>query len=89
MEKHQFKITDKEVADEIIARNKNFKKLKANYEEALKPLYKKPLYKNPKTFVVILIICLLAYIISEYTGTKPQNIDRKNRSNSTSGPQKN
>ena len=51
--------------DEEIMRYKNFGKLVYNYQKATKPVYKKPLYKDPKTFIVLLIIVLLAWLLAE------------------------
>lgn len=57
-----------ELSEEEIRKYKDFGKLVYNYQRAAKPIYKKPLYKDPKTFLVILIIALLAYLIAEYVG---------------------
>ena len=49
------------------------------YQDATKPLYKTPLYKNKKVFLVILIILLITFLISE--GIKKS--DKKNRPTQT------
>ena len=36
-----------------------------NYQSATKPLYKTPLYKNKKVFIVILLILLVMFVIIE------------------------
>jgi hypothetical protein len=63
--KYRFKIDEKKLSAEKIDKHKDFKRLRANYDEAVKPLYKRPLYKDKKAFIVILIIALLAYLLSE------------------------
>ena len=52
-------------SDDTIGKHKDFKKLKANYDSAVKPLYKTPLYKDYRAFIVILAIALLVYILVE------------------------
>jgi hypothetical protein len=47
-------------------KSQDFGKLVYNYEKAVKPLYKKPLYKDPKTFLMILLILLIIWLISSY-----------------------
>jgi hypothetical protein len=63
--KYKFNINKKEPPADRIDRHKDFKKLKANYDEAVKPLYKKPLYRDKRAFIVILIIALLTYVLVE------------------------
>jgi len=36
-----------------------------NYQSATKPLYKTPLYKNKKVFLIILLILLVMFVIVE------------------------
>lgn len=62
---YKFKMGNKVPPDDKIDKHKNFKKLKANYDQQVKPLYKRPLYKDPKAFIVVLIILLLTYLIAE------------------------
>jgi len=67
MAKYKFNINKPDLPDHKIDKHKDFKKLIANYQQATKPLYKVPLYKNKKAFIVILLILLLTYLISEFT----------------------
>lgn len=76
MSNYKFNIDNPEPDKGKIEKHKNFKKLKANYDDAVKPLYKKPLYKDKRTFLVILIIFLLAYIISEITEKEKKDIQQ-------------
>jgi hypothetical protein len=66
--KYKFNIDNKEPAADKIDKYRDFKKLKANYDESVKPLYKKPLYRDKKAFLVVLIIALLTYILVEVFG---------------------
>ena len=61
----KFNIDQADLPDEQINKHKDFKKLMYNYQSATTPLYKTPLYKNKKVFVVILIILLIMFVIIE------------------------
>lgn len=65
MTKFKFNIDQPDPSDDKINRHKDFKKLHGNYQRMTKPLYKTPLYKNPKVFLVLLLILVLAYVIAE------------------------
>ena len=65
MTKLKFDIDKQDLSDEQINKHKDFKKLIYNYETATKPLYKTPLNKNKKVFLVILLILLLTIVIIE------------------------
>ncbi len=67
-----------ELSKEEIHKYKDFGKLVYNYQRAAKPIYKKPLYRDPKTFLVILIIVLLAYLIAEYVDNGDKNNSPEN-----------
>lgn len=43
---------------------KDFGGLRHEYDRMTEPLYRRPLYKDPRSFVVLLIILLVAYLIS-------------------------
>jgi len=62
----KFKIDPPELKDEQINKHKDFKKLMYNYQSATKPLYKTPLYKNRKVFLIILLILLVMFVIIEF-----------------------
>ena len=61
----KFNIDKPDLPDEQISKHKDFKKLMYNYQSATKPLYKTPLYKNKKVFLIILLILLVMYVIVE------------------------
>lgn len=68
MAKYKFKIkAKKEPDEERIAGHKDFKKLMHNYHHLTNPIYRTPLYKrrNARVLLVLLIILLLTYILSE------------------------
>lgn len=65
MSKLQFNIDKPGLPDEQIDKHKDFKKVYYNYQRATKPLYKTPLYKNKKLFLVILLILLLLFVLIE------------------------
>ena len=53
------------LSDGDIARHKDAKRLFFNYHRATQPLYKRPLYRDPRSFIALLIIVLLAILIAE------------------------
>lgn len=57
-----------------VAAHKDGRGLFYNYHQAVKPLYKRPLYKDPKAFIALLIIVLLAILISEAVEEPPTNV---------------
>lgn len=73
MSDYKFNIDKPDPSDESINRHKDFKKLHGNYQRMTKPLYKTPLYKNPKVFLVLLLILVLAYVIAEFTGEQTKD----------------
>ncbi|TND05560.1 MAG: hypothetical protein FD123_3640 [Bacteroidetes bacterium] len=82
MSKYKFRIDKPEPSDESINRHKDFSKVHASHQRMTKPLYKTPLYKNPKVFLVLLLILLLVYVIAEYTAGKMKKEDRKPKQDS-------
>ncbi|CAN5457599.1 hypothetical protein BH10BAC1_BH10BAC1_04860 [soil metagenome] len=61
----KFNIDKPDLPDDKINKHKDFSKLMYNYQSATKPLYKTPLYKNKKVFLVILLILLVMFVIVE------------------------
>lgn len=69
--RHRYRITpqgDPPLTDADVARHADAERLLYNYHKAVKPLYKRPLYKDPRTFIALLILVLLAILISEGVG---------------------
>jgi len=54
----------KELSEQEILKNRDFGRLIANYEKATKPLYRTPMYKDPKTFLVIVAIAAVCWLIA-------------------------
>ena len=52
-------------SDESLDRQKDFGKLFHEYENFTKRP-KKPIYKNPKYFLFLFVIALLAYLLAEF-----------------------
>ncbi len=67
--KRNYRITPegvgKEPTDAELSRYKNSGKLLYNYQRASSLLHKRPLYKDPKAFLVLVLIVLMAWFISE------------------------
>lgn len=68
MKKH-YRIAPEGVAgaptDAEIARYRDPQKLLYNYQRAVKLLHRRPLYKDPKSLLALLLIVLLAILVSE------------------------
>lgn len=62
----------KRPTDEEIARYKDHSRLQTNYNKAISMIHRRPIYKDPRAFLAILLIVLLAWLITEATGTKDQ-----------------
>lgn len=65
MSKYKFDTDKPNLTDEQIEKHKDFKKLMYNYQHATKPLYKTPLYKNKKVFLIILLVLLIMFLVME------------------------
>jgi len=65
MKKYRLDKEHKELSNKDVLRYKSFGKLVYNYQIATRPLYKKPLYKDPKMFITLVIIILLAIWVAE------------------------
>lgn len=61
----KFKSDSPQLSDTQINTHKNFTKLMHEYKAGTTPLYKTPLYKNKKVFLVLLIILLIMFLIVE------------------------
>jgi hypothetical protein len=61
----KFNIDKPDLPDEQINKHKDFRKLMYNYHSATKPLYKTPLYRNRRVFIVILLILLVMFLVIE------------------------
>ncbi len=51
--------------DEEIARFKDHARLQANYDRALRMIHRRPIYKDPRAFLAILMIVLITWLIME------------------------
>lgn len=66
MSKYKFDKDKKPLPDDAeINKYKDFGKLVHNYQRATKPLYHKPLYKQPKVFIFLVMIVLLAILLAK------------------------
>jgi hypothetical protein len=72
MSNTKFNIDKPDLPDDQINKHKDFKKLMYNYQSATKPLYKTPLYKNKKVFLIILLILLVMFVIVEIIDNKEE-----------------
>lgn len=73
--KHRYRISPQgqgaEPSDAELRRYQDHGRLLYNYQRARDLLHRKPLYKDPKAFLVLLLIVLVAWLVSE-AGHKKQ-----------------
>jgi hypothetical protein len=74
----KFETDNIHLSDEQIDKHKNFNKLMHEYQAATKPLFKTPLYKNKKVFLVVLIVLLLIFIVIEAIQKEENNSPSQN-----------
>ncbi len=53
------------ITDEEIARYADTDRLMYNYHRAVRPIHQRPLYKDRRMFIALVIIVLLAILIAE------------------------
>ena len=76
--RHRYRISPEgrpPLTDAEVARHADAERLLFNYHKAVKPLYKRPLYKDPRTFIALLILVLLAILISEVVDDAPPAVN--------------
>lgn len=63
--KHNYKIRlDEPVpSDDQIDRHKNFDRLLADHRNITEPLYNRPLYRNPKAFIGLMLILVITFLV--------------------------
>jgi hypothetical protein len=81
----KFKSNDTALSDSQINKHKNFSKLMHEYQRGTTPLYKTPLYKNKRVFLVLLLILLVLFVIvevleKEEKDAAPTKIEQKQQS---------
>lgn len=53
-------------SEEEMSRYKDFGKLTHNYQRMTEPLYKRPIYRYRKGFLIILLVLLVLWLIIEF-----------------------
>jgi len=53
-------------SDEEMNKYKDFGKLKHNYEKMTDPIYKRPIYRYRKGFLIILLVLLVLWLLMEF-----------------------
>ncbi len=73
--KHRYHISPQgrgpELTDAELLRYRDQGKLHYNYQRALSAMHRKPLYKDPKAFVALLLIVAMAWFIREVADRQP------------------
>jgi hypothetical protein len=65
--KHNYNIrlNDPPPSDDQIAQHKNFDRILADYHHLTQPIYRKPLYKNPRAFIGLVFIFVIGFLVFE------------------------
>lgn len=65
--KHNYKIRldDPPPSDEQISQHKNFDRILADYHHLTQPIYRRPLYKNPRAFIGLVFIFVIGFLVFE------------------------
>lgn len=50
-------------SEETIAKHKDFNHVLQEYQKFTQPIYRKPLYKNPKTFLGLFLVIVIGYLV--------------------------
>jgi hypothetical protein len=53
-------------SEKEMSKYKDFGKLKYNYERMTRPIYKRPIYRYRKGFLIILLVLLVLWLIMEF-----------------------
>jgi t-SNARE complex subunit (syntaxin) len=73
MRKFKLGHKEEELKKEEISSYKNFGKVVTNYDKAIQSIHKKPLYKQPRTFIILLLIIMAAILLSELRDKVPND----------------
>ena len=64
---HRYRITKEgrpALTDAEVAHHADASRLMYNYHRAVRPLFKRPLYKDPKMFIALVILLLLLLLVA-------------------------
>ncbi len=60
---YKFRIDEPAPTDEQIKRHQNFDQVLADYRNMTTPLYRRPLYRNPRAFLGLMLILVIAFLV--------------------------
>ncbi|MCX6311579.1 MAG: hypothetical protein NT084_08060 [Bacteroidetes bacterium] len=66
MSNYKFNIDPKEPREDQIERHKDFGKVMQNYQRMTNPLYKTPLYRYRKLFLIVFLVLFVAWLVAEF-----------------------
>lgn len=62
---YKFRVDEPQPSEEDIDRHRNFEGLLNDYRNLTTPLYRRPLYKNPRTFLGLVMILAIGFLVFE------------------------
>lgn len=60
---YKFRIDEPVPSDEQIDRHRNFDQVLANHRNMTEPLYRRPLYRNPRAFIGLVLILVIGFLV--------------------------
>ena len=66
MSGYKFNINPRPPKEDKIAAHRDFGKVMHGYKRITNPLYRTPLYRYRKIFMILLLIFVVAWVVSEY-----------------------
>ncbi|MEM0997276.1 MAG: hypothetical protein AAGN35_09365 [Bacteroidota bacterium] len=72
--KYNIRVDGSKPTDEQIDGHKNFDRILADYHNLTQPIYRRPLYKNPRAFVGLVLIFVIGYLVFQAVEEEAENI---------------
>ena len=67
--------SNREPSEDKILKYKNFKVVMEDYQKMTRP--PKPLYKNPKVFIALVLLALVAWLVSSEFNEKQKEVEKE------------
>ena len=72
---YKFRIDEPVPSDEQIDRHRNFDRVLADYRNMTEPLYRRPLYRNPRAFLGLMLILVIGFLVFQAVEEEEQAED--------------
>lgn len=75
---YKFRIDEPVPSDEQIDRHRNFDRVLADHRNITEPLYRRPLYKNPRAFIGLVLVLVIAFLVFQAVEEEDQAMETAN-----------